>query len=93
LTVTLRVVATDRRRRIERLRISMRVRTIKRDLRLESEFPFRMYTADQFKRLLRQVPQFELCDVYDFWYEIDRPLQLNDEMTDTVFVLRRRRDC
>jgi SAM-dependent methyltransferase len=89
VTVTLRVMDTDRRRRIETIRINMRVRTKTRDLKLRTEFPFRMYTARQFRRLLASVPQFELCDVYDFWYEIDHPLELNDEITDTVFVLRR----
>jgi hypothetical protein len=49
-----------------------------------------MYTAAQFRRLLTAVPQLELCDVYDFWFDIDQPLELNDEITDTVFVLRRR---
>jgi hypothetical protein len=90
VTVTLRVVATDRRRRIETIRILMRVRSGSRDLRLRTQFPFRMYTARQFRRLLASVPQFELCDVYDFWYEIDHPLELNDEITDAVFVLRKR---
>lgn len=90
VTVTLRVVATDRRRRIEMIRILMRVRTGSRELRLRTQFPFRMYTAGQFRRLLASVPQYELCDVYDFWYEIDHPLELNDEISDTVFVLRKR---
>jgi SAM-dependent methyltransferase len=90
VTVTLRVIATDRRRRIETIRIKMLARTGQRELRLRTEFPFRMYTARQFRRLLASVPQFELCDVYDFWYEIDHPLELNDEITDTVFVLRKR---
>ena len=36
------------------------------------------------------VPEFELRDVYDFWYEIDKPLELNDEITDTVFILQKR---
>ena len=90
VTVTLQVVATDRRRRIEEIRILMQVRTRSRDLRLRTQFPFRMYTASQFRKLLASVPQFELCGVYDFWYEIDHPLELNDEITDTVCVLRTR---
>lgn len=49
-----------------------------------------MYTAAQFRRLLRSVPSLELVDVYDFWYEIDHPLKLTDEMSDTVFILRRK---
>jgi SAM-dependent methyltransferase len=90
VTVTLRVLATDRRRRVETLRVSLLVRDGKKEVRLRHEFPLRMYTLAQFRRLLRAVPSFELCDVYDFWYEIDRPFVLNDEMSDTVFILRKR---
>jgi len=91
VTVTLRVLSTDRRRRVETIRISLLARRAARpETRLRDEFPLRLYTARQFRRLLRSVPTFELCDVYDFWYEIDRPLTLNDEMSDTVFILRRK---
>jgi SAM-dependent methyltransferase len=90
VTVTLRVLATDRRKRIETLRVSLLVRDKDATLRLRDEFQFRMYTAAQFRRLLTQVHGWELCDVYDFWYEIDHPLKLNDELSDTVFVLRKR---
>ncbi len=89
VTVTLRVVASDRRRRLESIRISLLVRRDSNKLRLRDEFPLRLYTARQFRRLLAQVPAFELLDVYDFWYEIDHPLQLNDEISDTVFILRK----
>jgi len=89
VTVTLRVLQTDRRRRVERLRISTLVRSGGSEVRLRDEFPLRMYTAAQFRRILAGVPQLELCDVYDFWYEIDHPLRLSDELSDTVFILRR----
>jgi SAM-dependent methyltransferase len=88
--VTLRVLSCDRRRRIETLRVSLLVREGGREKRLRHDFPFRLYTAAQFRRLLASVPEFELCDVYDFWYEIDRPLKLSNELGDAVFVLRRR---
>jgi SAM-dependent methyltransferase len=90
VTVTLRVLSTDRRRRIERLRLSLLARVGAREVRLRDEFSFRMYTAAQFRRLLASVPSLELCGVYDFWYEIDNPMKLNDDRTDTVFVLRKR---
>jgi SAM-dependent methyltransferase len=90
VTVTLRVLETDRRRRIERLRVSLLARDNGEEIRLRDEFSFRIYTARQFRRLLASVPSLELCDVYDFWYEIDHPMELNDERADTVFVLRRK---
>jgi len=90
VTVTLRVLATDRRRRMETIRISLLARVGRKEHRVRDEFPLRMYTAGQFRRLLAAVPSLDLCDVYDFWYEIDRPLELSDEMSDTVFILRNR---
>jgi SAM-dependent methyltransferase len=90
VTVTLRVLATDRRRRLETLRVCLLVRSGQRTLRLRHDFPFRMYTARQFRQLLSRVPSLELRDVYDFWYEIDHPLKLDDQISDTVFILRKR---
>jgi SAM-dependent methyltransferase len=90
VTVTLRVLGTDRRRRIERLRISVLAKESNRTVRLRHEFPLRMYTAAQFRKLLASAPSLELCDVYDFWYELDHPLELNDRLSDAVFIFRRR---
>jgi SAM-dependent methyltransferase len=89
VTFTLRVIATDRRRRVEKLRISLLVRSGGRELRMRDDFQFRMYTAAQFRKLLASVPSFKLREVYDFWYDIDQPLALNDEMADTLVVLQR----
>jgi len=90
VTTTLRVTSSDRRARIERLRVCMLVREPRRELRLRDEFPLRLYTAGQFKRLLARVPEWELRDVFDFWYDLDEPLELNNDIADTVVVLRRR---
>jgi len=90
VTMTLRVLDCDRRRRLETIRFSLRVRSGQRDLRLQSDYPYRLYTATQFRRLLGSVPQFELCGVFDFWYDIHDPLRLDDRLGDAVFVLRRR---
>jgi len=90
VSFSLKVLDSDRRRRIEIVRFRMNVDSGSRRLMLQDDFPLRMYTATQFRQLLEAVPEFELLDVYDFWYEIDDPLVLDDEITDTVFVLRRR---
>jgi hypothetical protein len=82
--------ATDCRRHVAMLRVSLLVRTVRRELRLRDEFPFRLHTASQFRRLPRAVPCLELCDVYDFWYEIDHPLRLDNVISDAVFILRKR---
>ena len=90
VTVTLRVLSSSRRRRIEHIRISVLVRKPSGVFRFRDEFPLRIYTAAQIRRLLRSVPRLRLLDVYDFWYEIDHPLKLDNEISDTVFILRKR---
>jgi SAM-dependent methyltransferase len=90
VTVTLRVLRVDHPARIENLRVCLLARRGPEKFRLRHECEIRMYTARQFRKLLDSVPSLELCDVYDFRYDIDRPLQLNDKMAYTVFVLRRR---
>lgn len=89
VTVTLRVLKTERRRRIESLRASMLVREQGEERRFRDDFQFRIYTARHFRQLLSTVPSLRLRDVYDFWYEIDHPLKLNNEITDTVFILQK----
>ncbi len=88
--VTFRAYDGNRRRRLEQIRVTLLVRERGCTFRLQDDFSLRLYTARQFRSLLRSVPAFELCGVYDFWYDIDQPLQLTDEMSDTVFILRRR---
>ena len=72
------------------MRTTMLVRRGEKAFRVATEFPLRMYTARQLRQLLAQVPELELCDTFDFWYEIDSPLALNNENSDTVLVLRKR---
>jgi SAM-dependent methyltransferase len=89
VTVTLRVLGIDLRRRIERVRVSLLVREGSKDVRLRQEFQLRTYTVAQFRQLVHSIPCLELCDVFDFRHDIDQPVALNDEIVYSVFVLRR----
>lgn len=91
VSYTLRVLSFNRRQRRERLRVSMLVRTPKKTLRLASEFDFRLYTAAQFRQLIGKVAdQLELLATFDFRYEIEHPVKLDNELSDAVFIFRRR---
>jgi len=90
VTVTLRILRTDVRRRIEDLRVWLLVLHGSKELQLTYDFQFRTYLPRQFRQLLDSVPSLELCDVYDFRYDIKQPVAVNDEMAYSVFVLRRR---
>jgi SAM-dependent methyltransferase len=87
---TLRVLNADSRKRIENLRISMLVKSPQSTQKLRAEFPLRTYNVAQLRKLLAKAPQWQLCDVYDFWYDISEPLKLDNTIADTVLILRRR---
>jgi SAM-dependent methyltransferase len=90
ITTTLRVTESSRRTRLEQIRISLLVRDGKRIERYRDEFSLRLYTAAQLKSLVASVPEWSLEAVYDYWYELDSPLKLTNELSDTVLVLRRK---
>jgi hypothetical protein len=58
--------------------------------RLRDEFDYRLYSAAQIKQLFDSVPQLELLEIYDFWYDLTDPQKLDNELSDAVFILRRR---
>jgi SAM-dependent methyltransferase len=87
--VDLRVVACNRRQRSETIRVSLRAKTGDKQWHLRGEFDLRLYTAAQLRKLLAGVPEFELCDIFDFWYDISDPLKLSNELSDIVLILRR----
>lgn len=91
VSVTVRLLRTDRRRRIEDVQLCLMGRNGSKELRLHHAFQLRTYTARQIRRLLDSVPLLELCDVYDFRYDIAQPFAANNDMAYSVFVLRRRR--
>jgi SAM-dependent methyltransferase len=90
VTVTVRLLRTDRRRRIEDVQLCLMARRGSKELRMQQAFQLRTYTPRQFRRLLDSVPSLEPCDVYDFRYDIAQPFAPNSEMAYSVFVLRRR---
>jgi SAM-dependent methyltransferase len=90
VTTTIRVLNFSRRTRIETVRFSLKVTTPHRVIRASTDHRLRIYRADQFRRLLRSVPQFELIGVYDFCYDLSEELSLNDDLGDAVFILRRK---
>ena len=89
ISYSLRVMEASRRTRVERLKITMNIQTPTKKLRLHDEFQLRLYTATQIKKLFAKVPDFRLVNVFDFWYQIDEPQPLNNELVDAVFILQK----
>lgn len=93
VSVNMRLDVEDCRReiRLETLKFRMKVTTKDQpEVRtFHSDYRMRLYEADQMLELLSKVPELELVDVYDFWYDLDEPLELSDDLGDTVFVLKK----
>ncbi|WP_146521837.1 class I SAM-dependent methyltransferase [Stieleria varia] len=92
VTTTIKVIEFDRRKRIEVLRVL--VKATKRSgviERVKSEFPLRVYTCRQLKSLFKKVDDvLELAAVHDYEYDIDETATFDDDLTEGVFVLRKR---
>lgn len=86
----MRTIDRDLQSREERFSMAYDVFTPTRSFRIEDQLVFRTYTAKQFKQLLAAVPEFEIAGIFDFSYEVDRPITLGPDTEDAVFVLRKR---
>ncbi len=79
----------DLNKRLERHAMVFDVYTPSRQFRIRDELGFRTYTVGQFLKLLGTVPEFRTADVFDFAYDVQSPLELDDTTQDAVFILQR----
>lgn len=92
LKASLKVVGFNRKKRREKLRIRIRATDSSgRVENVEDRFTLRLYTDRQVKKMLTKVDDvLEIAGIFDFDYDIRSPRKLNDDLTDAVFVLRRK---
>ncbi|WP_436715021.1 class I SAM-dependent methyltransferase [Roseiconus lacunae] len=92
LKTTISVPETDLKKRLETLRVKLIAkRRSGEKIKIESEFPLRLYTPTQLKRLFKKVSdRWELAESYDFAYDIDDPLPFDKELLEGLFILRRK---
>ncbi len=76
--------------RMETLNLTFDVQTPTKQFTLRDSMYYRSYTKAQFQSLLKKVPALEVCETYDFCYEIDHPITVDNATEDVVFVLRKR---
>lgn len=92
LAVTARIWSTDvdLRSRREGVGMTFDIRTPTRQFRLRDQMSFRIYTAEQIRRLLSRVGELELVETYDFTYDIEEPSPIGPTTEDVILVLRKR---
>ena len=81
----------DLRRRNEKLGLVFNIYTPTEEFRIEDEMDYRTYSAAQFADLLARVDRFEVAETFDFHYRLNRPITIDDQTEDVVFILRRKR--
>jgi len=86
----MRSIDLDRRRRQERVAMTVDVYTPTKQFQIKEEMVFRTYTLDQFRRLLARVPELETAETYDFAYDIECAIKPTKQTEDVVFVLRKK---
>lgn len=83
------VEESDLQTRQERVGMSFDVYTPTKQMRIVDEISFRIYTAPQMKKLLASLPELEVAAIYDFGYDVGKPIEIGPETEDVVFVLRK----
>lgn len=84
------LVERNLKKRYERFHMRYDVWTPTNHLVLDDEFNFRTYTKRQFEtELLGGIPEFEIKATYDFGYNMECPIEVDQKSEDVVYILKR----
>jgi len=83
------LVERNLRKRFERFHMRYDIWTPTDHKTLDDEFNFRTYTRQQFDTLLSEIPEFKIEAIYDFSYDLNRPIEVDDHSEDVVYILKR----
>ncbi|MFV0443401.1 MAG: class I SAM-dependent DNA methyltransferase [Planctomycetaceae bacterium] len=79
----------DLKKRNEKLGLQFDIYTPTETFRLEDEMNYRTYSAQQFDSLLKKTAVFEIAELYDFHYKLNRPIKIDERTEDVVYILRK----
>ncbi|MGD9127171.1 MAG: class I SAM-dependent methyltransferase [Planctomycetia bacterium] len=83
-------IKKDMDARKETVNMMLDVFTPTKSFRLLDEIVFRIYLAEHTEELFATVPELELVETYDFAYDIDDPITIDNETEDVVYILRKK---
>ncbi len=78
------------KKRVERFGIQFDIYHPTRSWRIDDVLVLRSYTVKQMQALIDYSGQWEVAETFDFVYDIDSPIAVDDSSEDVVYVLRRR---
>lgn len=86
---SIRLARRDLPGRREDYRMTYDIWTPTAHRQVHDEFSFRTYTVDQFLELVEEAGSLQVEASYDFQYDPDRPVELDGQCEDVVFILAR----
>ena len=87
---SLSVQSVDLEKRLETLKMTMKVEIGDDVKKLTDLLRLRLYDVEQLKELLAKIKSLELVGVYDFWFDISDPCRLSKKSCDVVLVLKKK---
>lgn len=87
---SLTVKEVDLEKRVESLKMTMKVSIDGQEKKLTDMLRLRLYNVEQLKSLLEKIKSLELVGVYDFWFDISDPCRLSKKSCDVVLVLKKK---
>jgi SAM-dependent methyltransferase len=87
---SLSVQSVDLEKRLETLKMTMKVSIGDDVKKLTDLLRLRLYDVEQLKELLAKIKSLELVGVYDFWFDISDPCRLSKKSCDVVLVLKKK---
>ena len=90
LTVNTRMwqIDLDQKARVETFRMQFDIYTPTDIQSIDDDIQFRTYTRPQIMELIESTP-FDLVGVYDFSYETDQVVELDDQTEDVILILKK----
>lgn len=84
----IKTIEVDRKKRLETLSVTLRYSGSKPKRIMSSCVQLRTYTLRQLQNLLSKIPNFSILETYDFSYDIDQPVPLNESSEDIILILQ-----
>ena len=86
---TMEMLTLNKNDRTETLRVVLNPKTKYRNEKHESIYKLRTYTLKQFRKLISTTGVFDVDSIYDHFYDLSKPITLNERSDYGVFVLRK----
>ena len=83
------MIKLDKAKRKETLEVNLRINTNNHNNSFTSVYQLRTYTLFQLREILKNVPELEIINAYNEYYDLLNPITLNSGVDYAVILLRK----